>query len=76
MDTRQLLDQYNKHTQTLSNGSKLIRIDGNVYDLFIGEGWKDGRIRFRFFRPDKKIVYLRGSLSQLNELQLLEEIRV
>ncbi len=34
------LDIWNRKNQTLSNGSKLIRVYGNVYDFFPGRyGW-------------------------------------
>jgi hypothetical protein len=49
MDTTQMLKQYHNHTQTLSDGSKLIHREGNIYDVFIGRGWSTHYL-FRVFK--------------------------
>lgn len=45
-ETVPALTEYNSHTQTLSNGGKLIRLYGSLYDYFHGFGWnKPTRIK-------------------------------
>lgn len=49
------IKQHQAHARNLPNGDRLIAIQGGLYDLFTGKGWKS-LIRFR-------IVHLRQSNS-------------
>ena len=58
------LRQFKAHTKTLENGDKLIKIEGGLYDLFSGIGWKN-QSRFR-------VVRLKHSVSGARQLSLIQ----
>jgi hypothetical protein len=63
--------QYKAHTKTRTDGSKLMRIDGGLWDLFQGVGFKNvSRFRIVRIRETGK-----RSLIQINGLNLSIPLR-
>lgn len=65
------LRQYQSHTKTRPDGSKLIRLEGQLYDLFQGRGW-DMVSRFRVIRVRESG---KRSLIQISGVPLSTELR-
>jgi hypothetical protein len=81
ISTEQMLRQRHNHVTNLTNGDKVIHIQGGVYDLFSGIGW-DNHIRFRVikFRDKTKpnqLVQLSTGLTLSREYRetLLKELQ-
>jgi hypothetical protein len=63
--------QYQAHTKTRNDGSKLVRIDGGLWDLFQGTGFKNVS-RFRIVKVKQTGV---RSLIQISGLNLNPALR-
>lgn len=67
------LRQYHSHTKTLTNGDKAVGLPGNVWDLFVADGWLN-RIRIRFVKQ-KAIGGSVTRMEQLSGLQMTESLK-
>ncbi len=65
------LAQYGAHTKKRADNSLLVRVDGGLYDLFQGSGWKHAS-RFRIIKVKQTGV---RSLIQVNGLSLSPALR-
>lgn len=63
--------QYQSHTKTRADGSKLVRIDGGLWDLFMGNGFKN-HSRFRIVKVRQTGI---RSLIQVSGLSLNPALR-
>lgn len=75
--TERCLRQYRSHTHNRADGSLLVRVEGGLYDLFQGHGFKNvSRFRVVKLRSENKrsLIQISGvSLTQALRHTLLEE---
>jgi hypothetical protein len=74
--TSRCVRQHKAHTRNRPDGSKVFRMDHNLYDIFYGEGWGVAS-RFRIIRQrdgSRDILQLNGlHLTESTRQQLLKE---